>query len=53
MVALDAVTSRSGGKIRLVGDVAADDAKGAHKGETVRVETGFVGGMTHEFSDIQ
>ena len=48
MVALSALARRLGGKIRLVGDVAAGDAKGTHKGEAVGGGAGFVGGPKHE-----
>src|SRR3954454_173198 len=41
----------SGGKIRLPGHVAADDAEGAHEGQLIGIDVGFVGGSTHSDSD--
>jgi hypothetical protein len=42
---------REGGKGRLGGDLAADDAEGAGEREPVRVELCLVGGFGHELSD--
>jgi len=39
--------SREGGKCRLVGDVAADDAQGAGEGNPVRVLLGLMCGLVH------
>lgn len=41
----------SGGKSRLVSDLAADDVEGSYEREPVRVEFGGVGCFGHEFSD--
>ena len=42
---------REGGKGRLGGGLAADDAQGAGEREPVRVELCLVGGLGHELSD--
>jgi hypothetical protein len=42
---------REGGKGRLGGDLAADDAQGAGEGEPVGVEFGLVGSFGHELAD--
>lgn len=39
---------REGGKRRLPGDVAADDAQGAGEGDPVGVVSGVYGGLMHE-----
>jgi hypothetical protein len=41
----------SGGKSRLVGDLAADDVQGSYEREPVGVEFGGIGGFGHELSD--
>ena len=40
--------SREGGKCRLVGDVAADDAQGAGEGDPVGVAVRLVCGVVHQ-----
>lgn len=40
--------SREGGKRRLPGDVAADDAQGAGEGEPVRIVPGIERGLVHQ-----
>ena len=41
----------SGGKSRLVGDLAADDVEGSYERESVGIEFGGVGGVGHQLSD--
>lgn len=41
----------SGGKSRLVGDLAADDVQGSYEGEPIGVEFGRIGCVGHECSD--
>ncbi len=40
--------SRQGGKCRLAGDVAADDAQGAAEGDPVRITSGLAGCFVHQ-----
>jgi hypothetical protein len=40
--------SREGGKRRLAGDVAADDAQGAGEGEPVGIVADLPGGLVHQ-----
>jgi hypothetical protein len=51
MASAVAQSRREGGKGRLGGDLAADDAQGAGEGEPVRVGLCLVGGLGHELSD--
>ena len=51
MVSAVARVRREGGKGRLGGDLAADDAQGAGEGELVGVEFCLVGGFGHEPAD--
>ena len=51
MVWASAVRRCLGGKVRLVGDLAADNAEGSDEGEPVWVDVGFVRGPAHEGSD--
>ncbi|GGX48913.1 hypothetical protein GCM10010353_73220 [Streptomyces chryseus] len=48
MVWVRARLSREGGKYRLLGDMAAGDAKGAGERQPVGVEAGLVGGVVHD-----
>ena len=43
--------SVSGGKSRLVGDLAADDVEGSQERKPVGVKFGSVGGFGHQLSD--
>jgi hypothetical protein len=48
MASLVALSSVRGGKSRLPGNLAADDAEGADKGYPVRIEIGLVGRLSHD-----
>jgi hypothetical protein len=50
-VAARAFLSREGGKSRLVGDLAADDAQRSHEGQSVGIFAGLVRRFAHEVPD--
>src|SRR5438309_6398218 len=45
---VSARASREGGRCRLAGDVAADDAKGAGEGDPVGIAAGLPGRLVHQ-----
>src|ERR1700758_2382299 len=46
-----ATARRRGGKSRLPGNLAADDAECAYEGHPVRIKVGLVGGFSHQVPD--
>ena len=50
MVSVRAVASFSGGKTRLVGDLATDRAVAAYEGQVIGVGSGGIGGVFHDMA---